>query len=165
MADSSNGGGKGLQASLEEMSREELLKKCKQFLQFAQKAKKAKDKCKVELQKCTSEKDQLETLVQAKDRQLDRANQENDDLLQQVDIYSGQAKEFNKENADLRNSLKLAKDTINKLEKQSAKAMEYEANIICLKETEKQKSALVTLGENQITLLKEKCLKLKKENE
>merc|ERR1719186_1195320 len=41
IGDSSSG--KGPQAALDDLPREELLQKCKQFLQFAQKAKKAKD--------------------------------------------------------------------------------------------------------------------------
>ena len=45
----------------------------------------------------TSEGDQLETLVQAKD-----------DLLQQVDTYSGQVKEFNKENFVMKRAVERA---------------------------------------------------------
>merc|ERR1719186_2292307 len=158
IGDSSSG--KGPQAALDDLPREELLQKCKQFLQFAQKAKKAKDdavkqigdlretlsKCetlKAELENCKAEKDELETRLQSKDRQLERATQENDDLLHQIDVYSNQVKEFNIQNTELKNSLKLARESVNKLEKQSAKSMEYEASIICLKETEKQKTLLV----------------------
>ena len=71
-------------------------------------------------------------------RQLDRSSEENESLLQQMDTYCSQLKLVSKEKNELEKKHDSLKDALNKSEVQAKKAMELEANIICLRENEKQ---------------------------
>merc|ERR1711874_182483 len=154
--------------ALENLSKDELIGKCKTLLQIAQKAKKSKDDVQKEkeilqTEKETEKKDFLEQisflksniddnedLVKAKQRQLDRLNEENDSLLGQVDTYSSQLRIVSKEKADIEENFKSVKEAFTKSEIQAGKAKEYEASLICLKEQGIQMTNKLKLTEQEL---------------
>merc|ERR1719232_1483475 len=96
--------GAAKKASLDDLSREDLVTKCKNLLKLAQQAKSAKDDLKrlldvkeAEISKSSAETDVLksqvedkEDIITVKQRQLDRISDENESLLKQMDTYASQ---------------------------------------------------------------------------
>jgi len=152
--------------------------KCKTLLMIAQKAKNAKDDAKEEtvVLQAESEKDKkglkekistleskigdTEDVVMAKQRQLDRMSQENDLLLEQMNTYSSQLKCVSKDKSVTEETVKALKDALSASEKKVLKCMEFEANLICTKESEKQLTERLNIAEQELAPLKKDIKKL-----
>ena len=77
-------------------------------------------------------------IIESKDRRLKKLSDDNDSILEEMNTYHNQLKLVTSENSGLKeNLLKLEKD-LEKNQNLAAKMMEQEANMICLKENEKQ---------------------------
>ena len=70
-------------------------------------------------------------------RQLDRISDENESLLQQINTYASQLKVVTQEKSEKEKDIANFTNQLQKSETQARKAMELEANLICVKETEK----------------------------
>jgi len=165
-------GGPKKPGALDSLSKEELVGRCKNLLQLAQKAKKAKDDAQKqnealqeenEKEKKTlleqvnvleSKGDDNEDILKSKKRQLDRLTEENESILEQMDTYCSQLKVVSKEKTEVEKGLQTVKGALVKAEKQSGKAMELEANMICLKESEKQMSSKLKSMEQALAVEK-----------
>merc|ERR1712112_236700 len=95
-------------------------------------------------------------VIKVKQRQLDRSSEENESLLQQMDTYCSQLKVVSKEKAELEKKHDSVKDALSKSEAQAKKAMELEANIICMKENEKQSQSRLKKIEQELGIEKKK---------
>ena len=71
-------------------------------------------------------------------RHIDRISEDNESLLKQMDIYASQLKDISMEKSETEKDIVTFKDKLQKSEIQAKKAMELEASLICLRETEKQ---------------------------
>eukprot|EP00092_Neocalanus_flemingeri_P096298 GFUD01122575.1.p1 GENE.GFUD01122575.1~~GFUD01122575.1.p1 ORF type:complete len:1513 (+),score=587.82 GFUD01122575.1:87-4625(+) len=170
---SESGGAKKTGAgALGSLTKEELVGRCKSLLQLAQKAKKAKDDAqkqnevlqeesekqkKVLIEQISvleSKNEDNEDVLKAKKRQLDRLTEENESILEQMDTYCSQLKVVTKEKAEVEKKCKTFKEALAKSEKQAGKAMELEANMICLKESEKQMSNKLKMLEQTMAVEK-----------
>merc|ERR1711962_692095 len=119
--------------SLDTLSKEELVQKCKSLLQLAHKAKNAKDdkqkqydaiqaeseKEKEELQNrislLESKNEDIEDLLKSKQRKIDRLSDENDSFLGQVDTLCSQINNLKKERAEGETDLQKVQGELNKL--------------------------------------------------
>ena len=80
-------------------------------------------------------------------RQLDRISDENESLLKQMDTYASQLNVVTQEKCEKEKDIVNFKEQLHKSETQSRKAMELEANLICVKETEKSLQSKIKIVE------------------
>jgi len=162
--------------SLELLSKDELVSKCKTLLQIAQKAKKSKDDAVEQCELLQAEVDKgrdeilgktrtlqnkiedLEDKNEAKQRQLERLVTENELLLEQIDTYSSQLKVFAKAKSEAEENLTSMK------EEKTAKEMELEAHLICYKENERKKNDQLTVADQQLSSLRKELKESKESN-
>lgn len=85
-----------------------------------------------------SQREDLDDLVKAKQRKLDRLSNENDALLQEIEATTADAKHERHTAEQQLVQINTYKAKISELEKKVSKVMEMEASVICAKETEKQ---------------------------
>jgi len=143
-------------APLDSLTKEELVSRCKSLLQIAQKAKSSKDEAQMKLEvleaskseEMTTAASKLEELravveskddiIESKDRRLKKLADDNDSILEEMNTYHNQLKLMTSENSGLKENLLQLKKDLEKKQNLAAKMMEHEANLICLKENEKQ---------------------------
>merc|ERR1719450_1649582 len=73
-----------------------------------------------------------------------------------MDTYCSQLKVVSKEKFELEKKHESVKDALSKSEAQAKKAMELEANIICMKENEKQSQSKLKKIEQELGIEKKK---------
>jgi len=182
MADSDTGAGKKT-GSLDLLSKEDLVGKCKALLQIAQKAKKAKDDAldqnkvlQTDLERdrnnaveqiCNLENrlGDFEDLMKAKQRQIGRLSEENDSLLEQIDTYSSHLKVIAHEKAEVETNLASLKESLDTSERNSdTKVKELEASLICSREGERHLRNQLKTTEHELDENRKECLTLKERN-
>ena len=108
--------------------------------------------------------DDNEDIGKAKQRQLDRLSEDNDSLVEQINTYSSQLRIITKEKTKTEEDIKAIKDALVKSEKQTSKAKEHEASLMCLKEQKIQMTIKLKMIEQELAagLLRKKRPRLKK---